>query len=300
MHMSKILSALVAIFFLTTLFAGLTTPATAAHSRSDYSPSWWKRSTRYPTTHAIAYHVGLPPSMIDDGEIQYFGAHGFTTVYLVAADTHTQTYAAELNTIKSLGMTPVIDIQSIVWNVTLTNTSLSNYASYFQSLKDAGWRYVASEAGRADYPAYLSQFFDGYVNFNCDNCGLWQGIYKDPATILNSWESYYPSEVPYIQQGTLESTPLGINNGILAGVWANSNGNNQILTNSLNGSSPSYKSMLDWSYANGVGFTSFGVWFHPGSGEPQLPLYKQLGFEQIVADLQASYPATGSWTPPTQ
>ena len=295
MHMSKVLFALVVMLLLTTLFAELVSLPTAAHSRSPYSPWSWTRTTRSRTTHAIEYHVGLPASMVDDGEIQYFGAHGFTAVYLVVGDT--QTYTTELNTIKSLGMTPVIDVESIISDA---NTPISNYATYFQSLKNAGWQYVASEGGRAGDATYLEQFFSGYVNFNCDNCGLWQGIYKDPATTLNSWESYYSSEVPYIQQGTLESTPLGIKNGILAGVWPDDSGNNQILTNSLNGSSPSYNSMLDWSHANGVGFTSFGVWFHPGSGVPQLPLYKQLGFEQIVANLQASYPAIGSWTPPIQ
>jgi len=251
-----------------------------------------------PTTEPIGYQVALPQSMIDDGEIQYFGAHGFTTVYLVAGDT--QPYTAELNLIKSLGMTPVIDIEYIIWEGTNANEPISSFASYFQSLKDAGWQYVASEGGRPGDPAYLRQFFSGYINYNIDNGGLWQGIYKDPSTTQNNWESYYPSEWPYIQNGSEQAAALGIQNGIMAGVWANSGGNNQILTNSLNGSSPSYQSMLDWSYANAVNFTSFEVWFHPGSGTQELPLYKQLGFEQIVANLQAGYRPTGSWISPTR
>jgi len=305
MRLPQLLSYIVVILLLVTLFAGLAILPTAAQSRpsysprSPYSPPSGTRTTRNPTTHAIEYQVGLPQSMIADGEIQYFGAHGFTTVYFIPGDTGT--YTAELNTIKSLGMKPVIDVEFVIWNGgQYANTPISNYASYFQSLKNAGWQYVASEGGRAGDASYLRQYFSQYINFNCDNCGLWQGIYKDRSTTLNSWESCYTTEWPYIQQGALTSARLGIKNGILAGVWANTNGNNQILTNSLNGRSPSYKSMLDWSYANGVGFTSFGVWFHPGSGEPQLPLYKQLGFEQIVSNLQASYPASGSWTPPTQ
>jgi hypothetical protein len=50
--------------------------------------------------------------------------------------------------------------------------------------------------------------------------------------------------------------------------------------------------MLDWSYANGIGFNHFHVWC-PGG----LSNYKVLGFEQVVADLQVYYPATGSAQP---
>ncbi|MGZ4926407.1 MAG: hypothetical protein ACXV4B_08155, partial [Halobacteriota archaeon] len=270
------LTCIVVTLLFTTLFVGLATPAAAA-------------------THRIEYQVGLPQSMVDDGEIQYFGAHGFTTVYFVAGAE--QTYTNELNIIKSLGMKPVIDLEFVISD---SSTPISTYDSYFQSLKDAGWQYAASELGRQGDASHLRQYFSEYTNFNCDNCGLYQGIYKDPSTTRNSWESYYTSEWPSIQSGTKTAASLGIKNGLLAGVWANDNGNNQILTNSLNGRSPSYKSMLDWSYANGVGFTSFGVWFHPGPGTPQVPDYKQLGFEKIISNLQTYYPASGSWTPPTR
>jgi hypothetical protein len=246
----------------------------------------------------IEYQVALPQSMIDDGEIQYFGAHRFTTVYLVAGDT--EPYTRELNLIKSLGMKPVIDVEFIIWENGNANKPIASFASYFQSLKDAGWQYVASEAGRPGDPSYLRQFFSGYVNYNVDHGGLWQGIYKDPLTTRNSWESYYSSEVTYIYSGTKQAAVLGIQNGIMGGVWGNSGGNNQILDNSRSGVAPSYKSMLDWSYANAVGFTSFEVWFHPGPGTQELPIYKDLGFEQVVANLQAIYPPTGSWIPPTR
>jgi hypothetical protein len=109
---------------------------------------------------------------------------------------------------------------------------------------------------------------------------------------MNSWESFYPQEWQYIQQGAKESAALGKKNGILAGVWGYANGvdYNPILTNSKNVGSPSYKSMLDWSYANGVGFTHFHVWF--GTKANGLASYKSLGFEQIVTELQKTYPAT--------
>src|SRR5665647_27096 len=50
--------------------------------------------------------------------------------------------------------------------------------------------------------------------------------------------------------------------------------------------------MLDWSYANGVGFNHFHVWCSINSNG--LASYKQLGFEQIVTELQKTYPATTS------
>jgi hypothetical protein len=118
---------------------------------------------------------------------------------------------------------------------------------------------------------------------------------------MNSWESYYPGEWPYIQTGTKESAALGKGNGILAGVWEyGSDGHdyNPILTNSKNGAysdaAPSYRYMLDWSYANGVGFNHFHVWC--GDNAQGLSRYKELGFEKIVADLQTYYPPWGAWS----
>jgi hypothetical protein len=250
------------------------------------------------TTHPIEYQIGCPPSMVNDGSLDYFKQHGFTTVHLVVPDDKTRTFQAELQKIKSLGMRAVIDIELPIWNGgRYQSTPISNYSSYFQALKNAGWEYVSSEGGRAGDLDYLSQYFKGYVNYNCDQCGLWKDMYKHPFTVMNSWESYYTQEWPYIQNGTTQSAALGKQNGILAGVWEyGSDGAdyNPILTNSKNGSSPSYKSMLDWSYANGVGFTHFHVWC--GDNVQGLSRYKDLGFEQIVADLQVNYPPVSSWS----
>jgi hypothetical protein len=243
------------------------------------------------TTHPIQYWIGCGPSVVDDGSsLSYFQQHGFTAVVLVVPDT--KTYQTELNTIKSFGMTPIIDVEMPIWNGgALSKTPITNFGSYFQSLKNAGWQYVASEGGRTGDLAYMKNYFQGYVNFNCDQCGLWGTVYKDPFTVANSWESYYPSEVQYIQTGATQAAALGIQNGLLAGVWANVNGDNQILANSLSGSTPSYKSMLDWSYANGIGFTSFQVWCGDNQGLSQ---YKACGFESVVANLQTYYPPTSS------
>jgi hypothetical protein len=132
------------------------------------------------------------------------------------------------------------------------------------------------------------------VNFNCDQCGLWQEgnpVYTNSFTVANSWESYYTAEWPYIQNGSTQAAALGIQNGILAGAWANSGGDNQIYANSLSGSgTPSYLSMLNWSYAAGIGFTSFHVWC--GDNPDGLSQYKSLDFPQIVAAMQVYYPPT--------
>ncbi|MGZ4926338.1 MAG: hypothetical protein ACXV4B_07810 [Halobacteriota archaeon] len=289
---------LVVLALLTLILASATAAPTSAASRSA-SPSATGNNTtvRHPvataTTHPIEYQIGCPPAMVDDGSsLSYFKAHGFSTVYLVVDDKGT--YQTERNTITSLGMKPVIDVEIPIWNAgQYANTPISSYASYFQSLKAAGWEYVASEGGRQGDADYLvPTYFKGYINFNCDQCGLWKDMYKEGGTVANSWESYYTSEWPYIQQGAQAAASLGKQNGVLAGTWANNNGNNQILANSQNGGSPSYQSMLDWSYANGCGFTSFHVWC--GDNAQGMSQYKALGFEQIVAQLQVNYPAAGS------
>jgi hypothetical protein len=240
-------------------------------------------------THAIEYHIGCPPASVWDGSLDYFKAHGFSTVHLIVSDQ--QPHKAELEKIKSLGMKPVIDIETPIWNGgRLAGTPIESFRSYFQSLSAAGWEYVASEGGRDGDVAYLLHYFKGYVNYNCDKCGLWNGMYLQPGTVMNSWESFYPQEWPYIQQGATQAASMGKANGILAGAWEYGSSGvnyNPILTNSKNGGSPSYKSMLDWSYANGVGFTHFQVWC-PGG----LSTYKQCGFEQVVAQLQQYYPPT--------
>jgi len=247
-------------------------------------------STAGATTHPIQYAIAGPPSMIDSGSLAYFKAHGFSTVELIAPDSGT--YQTELNTIKALGMHPVIDVEHVIWNGGQVQSPITNFGAYFQSLKNAGWEYVASEGGRPGDLTYMKQFFKGYINYNCDQCGLWLDVYKNPFTVMNSWESYYPQEWPSVQQGATQAAARGIKNGIMAGLWADSTGDNPVLANSVNGGAPSYKSMLDWSYANGIGFTQFCVWC---SNDPHVLLdYEHLGFPQIVANLQAEYPPTSS------
>jgi hypothetical protein len=246
------------------------------------------------TTHPIQYWIGCAPSMVTTTNLNYFKQQGFTAVVVVVPDS--QTYQTQLTTIKSLNMLPIIDIEMPIWDGgQLQSTPISHFASYFQSLETAGWQYVASEGGRTGDLAYLQNYFKGYVNFNCDQCGLWQEgnpVYTNSFTVANSWESYYTSEWSSIQTGSKQAAALGIQNGLLAGTWANSGGDNQIYANSLSGSGTSYLSMLNWSYANGIGFTSFHVWC--GDNPDGLSQYKSLGFPQIVANLQKYYPATTS------
>jgi hypothetical protein len=275
--MNKIRFALPCVLALL-LVATITAPATAASTQSTATQ-----------THPIEYQIGCGQAMIWDGSLEYFKEHGFSTVHLVVRDQNT--YQAELAKIKSLDMKGIIDIEIPIWDGgKKKNVPIEQFASYFKSLKAAGWEYVASEGGRQGDANYIAQYFAGYVNYNCDQCGLWKNMHVQSGTVVNSWESFYPQEWKYIQQGTKESAALGKENGILAGVWGESS--NPIRQNSLSGGSPNYKEMLDWSYANGVGFNHFHVWCSINSNG--LASYKQLGFEQIVTELQKTYPATTS------
>jgi len=275
--MNKIRFALPCVLALL-LVATITAPATAASTQSTATQ-----------THPIEYQIGCGQAMIWDGSLEYFKEHGFSTVHLVVRDQNT--YQAELAKIKSLGMKGIIDIEIPIWDGgKKKNVPIEQFASYFKSLKAAGWEYVASEGGRQGDANYIAQYFAGYVNYNCDQCGLWKNMHVQSGTVVNSWESFYPQEWKYIQQGTKESAALGKGNGILAGVWGGSS--NPIRQNSLSGGSPNYKEMLDWSYANGVGFNHFHVWCSINSNG--LASYKRLGFEQIVTELQKTYPATTS------
>ena len=245
------------------------------------------------TTHPIQYAIAGPPSMVDDGSsLAYFKAHGFSIVELVVPDNGT--YHAELNTITALGMQPVIDVELVIWNGGQITSPISSFNAYFQSLKNAGWEYVATEGGRSGDAQYIQSLGLQYINYNCDQCGLWKDTYLHANE--NQWESYYPSEWPYVQNGSIQAAASGIPNGILAGVWANNGGDNQIYTNSLPGSSstPSYLSMLNWSYANGIGFNQFCVWC--GDNSYAFSMYESLEFPQIVANLQTYYPAITALT----
>ena len=160
-------------------------------------------------------------------------------------------------------MMPIIDVEMPIWNGgQLQSTPISNFGGYFQSLKTAGWQYVASEGGRTGDLAYMQNYFKGYVNFNCDQCGLWETVYEDPFTVANSWESYYPSEWPYIQTW-IKSRPLRLasrtDSSLARGLIAAAT--TRYYANSLSGSGTHrIFQCLDWSYANGIGFTSFHVW----------------------------------------
>ncbi|MGZ4864343.1 MAG: hypothetical protein ACXV39_06815 [Halobacteriota archaeon] len=260
------------------LVATITAPTTAASTQSTATQ-----------IHPIEYQIGGGQAMIWDGSLEYFKEHGFSTVHLVVRDQ--KTYQAELTKIKSLGMKGIIDIEIPIWDGgKKRNVPIEQFASYFISLKAAGWEYVASEGGREGDANYIARYFTGYVNYNCDKCGLWENMHLQSGTVINSWESFYSQEWQSIQQGAKESAALGKENGILAGVWGGSS--NPIRQNSLSGGSPNYKEMFDWSYANGVGFNHFHVWCSLSSNG--LASYKQLGFEQIVAELQKTYPATPS------
>ena len=273
-----------------------TVPATAVSKTASTVPAT-AVSTTVPTIPATAlaasdaapkpqldYSVSLAPNQIWDGTIEYFKGQGFTTVVLVAAQP--VPYTKELQKIKQLGMYPILDIEYIIWNGGANeSTPITHFDSDFSMWKLAGWQNVATEGGRSGDFATLKDYFATVTFFNCDMCGVWQNGYVNPDVTEMWWEAYYPSEIASIQQGALLSYNLGKPQGITAGVWAKNNA-------ALNYST--YKTLLDWSYSEGVGFTSFNVFFGLGA---TLADYQRLGFPAIISQLQQDYPPKpiGDW-----
>ena len=266
----------------------------------------------------IDYAVALTPSMINDGEVQYFGAKGFGMIGCIAETEAEDSYATELAIITSSdpaignNLSAFIDISV----VTDKAAHLSEYEDWIEDLYSAGWLNFAgvNSTGRVGDPEYLQSLHSdiNYINYNSTPKA---GTTTNPDTINsdeNQFQLFKSSAIPYIEAWTetaFAHSP-SIPNGILAGVWANdSKGVNEMLANSVAGSSPSYQDLFDWSYINNCGMAVFGVWFHPkynaatprDSEAEQVSVYKSLGFETIVANLQASYHATGmpGWQEPT-
>jgi hypothetical protein len=227
----------------------------------------------------LDYRVSLAPNQISDGTIEYFKSRNFTTVVLVAAEP--APYDSELQKIRQLGMYPILDIEHVIWNAgNNKSTPITQYQAALNMWKQVGWNHVATEGGRRGDFDVLKDYFPKITFFNCDQCGLWQNLQRDPHTTEMSWETYYPAEIPSIQRGALVSYNLAKPQGITVGVWEKNNENLDYDT---------YKALLDWSYANGVGFTHFNVFFGLGA---TLADYNRLGFDAIVSKLQQSYPPT--------
>lgn len=233
----------------------------------------------------LNYGVSVTPGTISELP-WYISNWRINTADLVISDQ--SNHASELAYIKSLKLIPRIDIEMVIWAGGQIRNAISDYSGYLAGLSAAGWKQVCSEGGRPGDATYMKSKGLGYVNYNCDQCGLWSaGAHTDPGTVLNLWEAYYPSEVQYITQGAASGKP----NGVLAGAWANSGGDNQILTNSLQGGSPSYKSIIDSLVAAGHSVTDFEVW---GGENSNRSTNESLGFDTVVANLQKTYPPNGT------
>ncbi|HYA33661.1 MAG TPA: hypothetical protein VEG65_06690 [Candidatus Bathyarchaeia archaeon] len=284
-----------AFFSPVVLGATSTTPTTVSNATSTASATAISQSapTISPTAPAASdaapkpqldYRVSLAPNQIWDGTLEYFKGQGFTSVVLVAAEP--VPYDKELQKIKQLGMYPILDIEAVIWNGgTNKSTPISQYDQAFSMWKQAGWNNVATEGGRSgDFDA-LKDYFAKITYFNCDKCGLYQDGYRNQYVTEMSWETYYPSEISSIQQGALISYNLGKPQGITAGVWSVNNENLNYET---------FKSLLDWSYSEGVGFTHFNVFFGLGA---TIADYQSVGFPAIISQLQQAYPPTppGAW-----
>jgi hypothetical protein len=267
----------------------------------------------------IDYAAVLTPSMINDGEVQYFGAKGFGMIGCIAETDAEDSYAAELAIITSSNpaignnLSAFIDISV----VTDKAAHLSDYEDWIEDLYSAGWRNFAgvNSTGRTGDNAYLYSLHHdiNYINYNSTPRA---GTTTNPDAINsdeNQFQLFKSSAIPYIEAWTKTAfmhSP-SIPNGVLAGVWANdSKGVNEMLANSVAGASPSYRDLIDWSYISGYGMEVFTVWFHPkynavtprDSEAEQVSLYKSLGLETIVANLQSGYyPAAvpPEWQEPT-
>jgi hypothetical protein len=237
-------------------------------------------------TQSISYHFSATPSSVFDGvTVPYFKSKQFNTCHLVVYDQSNPSQA--VNALKANGFNVIVDIEQPCWaGGQQKDTPITQFANFFKMLHDIGVEYASSEGGRDGDLDYLKGFFKGYVNYNCDQCGLWKDYYKHPLTVMNSWESYYTWEWPDIQKGIQASQ--GKKQGILAGTWEG--GQNPILTatKTANGSL-TYFDMADWISKNSInGLDHFHIW--SGLNEQSLAQYKALGFDVIVAVMQGIYP----------
>ena len=274
----------------------------------------------------INYWAALPPSMIGDGEIQYFGYHSYNGIICIA-EASSDNYATELGIIKNTdgtgnGLNAAIDISVVTDNVKDGSGNvypLSHWSTWLASLYTAGWRLFCgvNSTGRSGDPAYIAALGSGakYVNFSSTPRS---GTTANPDTYganvdHNSFQLFRSAGVPYIQAWTIAaylSSP-SIKSGVMAGIWADDDqGINEVLTNEDAGDCPDYRCLLDWSYINQVGMTNFVAWFHPKynavtardlEGE-QVTLYESLGFPAILTKLRTAYAAiaTPAWHEPTQ
>jgi len=270
-----IAALIVVITVASTSLLPLVLGAGTVHAQAGTMPATALRPSDATPPPQIDYRVSLGPYQIWDGTLDYFKAHGFTTVVLIAAEP--VPYDAELYKIKEMGMYPILDLEHVIWHGgKYKSTPITQFDANFSMWQKAGWTNVVTEGGRSGDLDTLKEYFPKFTFFNSDQSGLWQDVYRDPYTAEMSWETYYPSEVSSIQQGALISYNLGKPQGITAGAWPNG---------CL--SYDTYKSLLDWSYAESVGFTHFNVFLGLGG---TLGNYQKLGLDTIVSQLQKAYP----------
>jgi hypothetical protein len=132
---------------------------------------------------------------------------------------------------------------------------------------------------------------------------VWPYWDVDIHTTENLFEFYWHAAQSYIENGALYSTQIGTKCGVLAYPYIDPTGSNDVFENSVNNQSPTYQTVYDWSYANGIGFTQFGVWLDPNFDQilnnGADPIYLLLfyliqGADSVVANLQQTYPAAGT------
>jgi hypothetical protein len=289
---------------------GKTTTRRQAYAAGDVKLLLKIGTPNYP----ISYQAALTPSQVNDGEIQYFGNKQFGSILLIA-EAITDDYSEEYDLIIAQGFTAAIDI-SLVTDKIADLTIGSATHTWLHSLYTAGWRYVSgiNTTGRAGDPAYLNSHFGFlYINYNPYPRGdvATQPDISGTGVDHNSFKCWNTNTVSYIQSFTtaaFNATPSKLS-GLTSIVWpSDDKGLNQMLINSVAKLTPTFRDLLDWSYQEEVGMNNFVVWFHPTTQATgprnivaeQISLYKELGFEAMIADMMLTYPSdrAAPWTEP--
>ena len=265
-------------------------------------------------TFPVEYIVALTPSMINDGEIQYFCApaasQNFRGVACIA-ETTDDYYTIEQGVITAQGLYPVIDIGVVTRD---TTQPLSYWHTWLAGLASHGWLNImnadnsgSQRTGANDPATYLAGLGFNYINTNplplTGSTLNYNPDANSTHTHKNSFRCMNAASIPFIENSINAASAAHKPSGILAGVWPNDKNNaNEILANSIANVCPDYHCMFDWSELNYTGMTNFIVWLHPNfaaaAGDPrhdeaeQVSLYKSLGFPMLVAQLQAHYPSS--------
>ena len=272
----------------------------------------------------IEYYIFCAPQLITTGYLDYFAACGYTHCGLVCesdALTANKLYTTQLATILAAGMTPALDIEGVQnasgtpWKLAWQDSDQTQFATWFAAMAAAGWPTVSSEhtySGNhlpTNQVPYARNFFSGYIPFDIIECvgGIqWCGwalqrTAFNSITTQNLLEFYYNTDVGYIEQTITASLEEGIPIGLLGYPDQDYDIGGSVYNNSVGGGAPSYQSMFDWAYSNGLPLNAMAVWLDPNFVPSWLiePEYYALFYldnhcDSVISGLQQTYPPAGT------